>query len=55
MIGYYDERCALTVKEAQGNEGIQAGCIYFAPPNYHLLIEEDYTFSLSVDDEFERC
>jgi two-component system chemotaxis response regulator CheB len=22
---------------------------YFAPPNYHLLIEEDHTFSLSIE------
>ncbi len=51
MIGYYDEQCALTVKEAEENEGIQTGYIYFAPPNYHLLVEEDCTFSLSVAEK----
>ena len=25
------------------------GIIYLAPPNYHLMVEEDRTFSLSVD------
>jgi len=24
--------------------------VYIAPPNYHLLIEADHTFALSVDD-----
>jgi two-component system chemotaxis response regulator CheB len=52
--GYFAERfahqCALTVKEADDKEPIKAGYIYFAPPNYHLLIEDDKTFSLSTDE-----
>jgi len=43
-------RCALTCKEAEEKEPIAAGYIYFAPANYHLLIEKDRTFSLSVDE-----
>lgn len=39
----------LEVLEAQWGEKISRGCIYFAPPNYHLLIEDDFTFSLSID------
>jgi two-component system chemotaxis response regulator CheB len=42
--------CALHVKEADEKEPLQAGTIYFAPPNYHLLIESDRTFSLSIDE-----
>ncbi|HSD83475.1 MAG TPA: chemotaxis protein CheB [Anaerolineae bacterium] len=42
--------CALKVKEADEKEPIQAGIIYLAPPNYHLLIEKDRTFSLSIDE-----
>jgi len=44
-----DSRCALTVKQADEKESIQAGLIYIAPPNYHLLVEEDFTFSLSLE------
>ncbi len=53
QTGYHIEclnnRCALTVKEANEKESIEPGNIYFAPPDYHLLIEENKTFSLSVD------
>jgi two-component system chemotaxis response regulator CheB len=42
--------CALRVKEADEKEPLQPGTIYLAPPNYHLLIEKDHTFSLSVDE-----
>jgi two-component system chemotaxis response regulator CheB len=44
-----DRTSALIVKEADEKESIEAGHAYFAPPNYHLLIEDDRTFSLSVD------
>jgi two-component system chemotaxis response regulator CheB len=50
-IRYFNEKCALTVKEADEKERIQAGYVYFAPPNYHLLIEEDHSFSLSSDEK----
>lgn len=42
-------KCALTIKEAEDKEEIRPGIIYFAPPDYHLLIERDETFSLSID------
>ncbi len=47
----FAERCALTIKEADDKEAIRAGYVYFAPPNYHLLIEADLTFSLSIDEK----
>ena len=43
-------QCALSVKEADEKKPIQVGSIYLAPPNYHLLIENDRTFSLSIDE-----
>jgi two-component system chemotaxis response regulator CheB len=43
-------QCALQVKEADEKELLQPGTIYLAPANYHLLIEKDHTFSLSVDE-----
>jgi two-component system chemotaxis response regulator CheB len=40
-----------TVKEAEEKEPLVEKTVYFAPPNYHLLIEEDFTFSLSTDEK----
>ena len=44
-------KCRITVKQADEKEPIFPGTVYLAPPNYHLLIEEDRTFSLAI---FER-
>ncbi len=46
---FLDSRCSLTVKQADEKEIILPGVIYIAPPNYHLMIEEDRTFSLTID------
>ena len=48
-IIHYSGGSALVVKDAEEKESIRAGFVYFAPPNYHLLIEDDHTFSLSID------
>lgn len=45
----YAQRCALPVREAGDKEPVLPGTVYFAAPDYHLLIEQDFTFSLSVD------
>lgn len=42
--------CPLKVMEADEKENIRKGNVYIAPPNYHLLIENDRTFSLSADE-----
>ena len=41
----------MRIKEAEEKENIQSGTIYFAPPNYHLLIEEDRSISLSNEEK----
>ena len=46
---HYSGGSALTVKDADEKEAIRPGFVYFAPPNYHLLIETDHTFGLSID------
>ncbi len=46
---YLDEISAIRVKEAEEKEPILPGVGYLAPPNYHLLVEEDRTFSLSCE------
>lgn len=44
-----DKMSMLKVKEADEKESIIKGCVYVAPPNYHLLVEADGTLSLSTD------
>jgi len=44
-----DDACKMHVKQADEKEEIKAGIVYVAPPNYHLLIEDNYTFSISVE------
>ena len=51
LVEYFNDKCALTVKGANEKERIQQGHVYFAPPDYHLLIERDQTFSLSIDEK----
>ncbi len=43
-------KCELQVREAQDKEPIEAGTIYLAPPDYHLLVETDRRLSLSFDE-----
>ncbi|HUN39813.1 MAG TPA: chemotaxis protein CheB [Acetobacteraceae bacterium] len=42
-------RCRIAVREAQDKEPMSGGTVYFAPPDYHLLVEQDRTLSLSND------
>lgn len=51
FINHLNSICDLEVKEADSNEPILPGIIYFAPPNYHLQVENDFTFSLSIDEK----
>jgi two-component system chemotaxis response regulator CheB len=46
-----NSQCKLNVKEADEKEVIKNGHVYLAPPNYHLLIEDDETLSLTVDEK----
>jgi two-component system, chemotaxis family, protein-glutamate methylesterase/glutaminase len=43
-------RCRIQVREAEDKEPIAGGTAYFAPPDYHLLIEADKFLSLSSDE-----
>ena len=45
----FQMRCRVEVKEAEDKEPIRAGTVYFAPPNYHLLVEPDRRLSLSSE------
>ena len=49
-IKLLNEKSNLYIKEADEKEKIENGKVYIAPPNYHLLIEKDRTFSLTIDE-----
>ena len=49
MASVLEVHTVLPIKEADEKEPIHSGRMYIAPAGYHLLIEPDRTFSLSVD------
>lgn len=52
FVSILKNHTSLKVKEADEKEDISKGYIYTSPPNYHLLIEDDRTFCLSVDQRY---
>ncbi len=49
LITYLQRLCIMPVQEAKQRESIEAGRIYIAPAKYHLLIEKERLFSLSLE------
>ncbi len=49
LAGLLARRSALPVQDAEDKDAILPGRAYLAPPDYHLLVEED-GFALSVDE-----
>lgn len=45
----FRQRCALALQEAQDKEPVMPGTVYFAPPDYHLLVDAGPRIALSVD------
>lgn len=45
-----NRKCNLTVKEAEDKEPLSAGVVYLAPPDYHLMVEQDRRLSLSSEE-----
>ena len=45
----FSYRCALPVQEAQDQQPIQPGHVYFGPPGYHLLVDRGPRLALSID------
>lgn len=46
---YLGRHCALPVTEAEDKQPLRGGHVYLAPAGYHLLVEQQRHFSLSVD------
>lgn len=45
-----NEKSELKVRDANDKEELKAGHVYFAPSDYHLMAERDFTVSLSVEE-----
>lgn len=50
LVSLFQARCQIQVREAEDKEPILPGVVYFAPSDYHLLVEKDGTLSLSSDE-----
>ena len=46
----FQAKCQIPVREVEDKEPVVGGTIYFAPPDYHLLVEVDKGLSLSSDE-----
>ncbi len=49
LVRYFDRLCRHSVREVEDKMPVESGTIYFAPVNYHLLVEPDKTLSLSTE------
>jgi two-component system chemotaxis response regulator CheB len=49
LVEIFTSRCALVVREPDDKQEVSAG-IWFASPGYHLMIDSDRCFALSVDE-----
>jgi two-component system, chemotaxis family, protein-glutamate methylesterase/glutaminase len=47
MVDILSRRTSLIVKQAATGDVLQAGTVYIAPPNYHVLVEPDRTLALT--------
>ena len=51
LVELLSSRASLPVNEIEDKQPILPGTIYLAPPDYHVLIEKNKTFSLDVSEK----
>ena len=51
----FSAKCQMRVQEPDDKEPIRPGVIYLAPPDYHLLVEQDRVLSLSNEEPVSYC
>lgn len=49
LVEVFTRQCAVAVREVTDKEPMAGGTVWFAPPDYHLLVEASGTFSLSTE------
>jgi two-component system chemotaxis response regulator CheB len=50
LADIFARKCAVPVREAEDKEMVAPGTVYFAPNNYHLLVDQGPQLALSADD-----
>jgi two-component system chemotaxis response regulator CheB len=50
LVEIFQPKCALPIREADDKEPVEAGTVYFAPPDYHLLVDVGPQLALSADE-----
>jgi two-component system, chemotaxis family, protein-glutamate methylesterase/glutaminase len=50
LADIFGPKCRVPVREAVDKDAIEPGTIYFAPPDYHLLIDAGAALALSADE-----
>jgi two-component system, chemotaxis family, protein-glutamate methylesterase/glutaminase len=50
LIPLFQSKCRIHVKEAEDKETAEPGVVYFAPSDYHLLVEADGSLALAADE-----
>jgi two-component system chemotaxis response regulator CheB len=46
----FQPRCAASIREADDKDRVQPGVVYFAPPDYHMLVDVGPQVALSADE-----
>jgi len=46
----FEQKCRMSVREVEDKEPAERGTVFFAPSDYHVLVESDGTLSLSADE-----
>jgi two-component system chemotaxis response regulator CheB len=50
LADIFAQKCAVPVREAEDKEMVTPGTVYFAPSDYHLLVDQGPQLALSADD-----
>lgn len=50
LVEHLQDSCQLEVRLAEDKETPKPAVIYLAPPDYHLLVEADFSLALSMED-----
>jgi two-component system chemotaxis response regulator CheB len=50
LVEIFARKCSVPVREAEDKDTVAPGTVYFAPADYHLLVDRGPQISLSADD-----